>query len=146
MIVTEFPHLWKTVTNCHSLVMKKNNKKLFLQLSEEPLNYLQIKFYCSKLQLNATLHNPCTFSPLGKERRVGLAEFHHPGLTHTRLSPWPSSCQVHLSSPAQHRGPTHSVTTHWYFQNFWVLEETPRGGKSMGSTHITSLEDSGPRS
>lgn len=54
MIVTEFPHLWKTDTSCHSLVVEKENKKGFLQLSEESLNYLLSKFYCSELQLNAT--------------------------------------------------------------------------------------------
>lgn len=55
MIVTEFPHLWKTDTSCHSLVVEKENKKGFLQLSEIPdnSNYLLSKFYCSELQLNA---------------------------------------------------------------------------------------------
>lgn len=58
MIVTEFLHLWKSDTSCHSLVMEKENKKGFLQLSQESLNYLQSKFYCRELQLNATLRRP----------------------------------------------------------------------------------------
>lgn len=50
------------------------------------------------LQLNVTPHHPYTFLLLGNERKVGFAELRHPGLTRSRLSPWPSGCQVHLSS------------------------------------------------
>lgn len=168
MIVTEFLHLWKTATSCHSLVMEKENKKEFFQLSEESLNYLQSKFYCSELQLNATPRNPYTFLPLGKERRVGFAEFRHPGLTHSRLNPWPSGCQVRQSSPAQHRGPTHGVITHWYFhRTYECLKRPPEEAKAWGPptseirgawkdpqrrqehgvhSHQRPLEDSGPRS
>lgn len=149
MIVTEFLHLWKTDTSCHSLVMEKENIKGFLQLSEGSLNYLQSKFYCSELQmLHLTIH---TFLPLGKERRAGFAEFHHPGLTHSRLRPWSSGCQVCLSSPAQSRGPTHNVITHWYFHcTYECLKRPPAWGQRRQEhgvhSHQRPLEDSSPRS
>lgn len=150
MIATEFIHLWKTDASCHSLVMEEENKKGFLQLSEESLNYLQSKFYSSELQLNATPHRPYTFLPLGNKKRVGFAEFHHPGLTHSRLSPWPSGCQVHLSSPAQRRGLAHDVITHGYFHSTYeCLKRPPARGQRRqehgAHSHQRPLEDSSPR-
>lgn len=64
------------------------------------------------LQLNTTPHHPSIFLLPGNERKAGFADLCHPGLTRSRLSPWPSGHEVRLSSPKQHRVPTYSAITH----------------------------------
>lgn len=110
-------------------------------------NYLQSKFYCSELQLNAALHHPCTFLPLGKEWRVGLAEFHHPGLTHSRLSPWPSWMSVAFVQPSTAQRPCTQCYHMLVFPELLSAWRDPQRRQEHGvHSHQRPLEDSSPRS